>query len=160
MPLHDWTSVAPGAFHDFHLAWIAEIRNALNHDVPRPQVGTEHLLDIRPERQRVGGAGEEQRRRRAGRAHRRHQRGDLPVAAGHVVVAALAARRSAVEPRQRAVRARLVEEDEAAWIDGADAPAPSFALLLDVGAVALTGGEGLFFAAGPGGAAPARRWAR
>jgi hypothetical protein len=30
MPVHDWTRVTAGTFHDFHLAWIAEIRNALN----------------------------------------------------------------------------------------------------------------------------------
>ena len=30
MPIHDWTRVFAGTWHDFHLAWIAEIRNALN----------------------------------------------------------------------------------------------------------------------------------
>ena len=30
MPLHDWTRVDAGIFHDFHLGWIAEIRRALN----------------------------------------------------------------------------------------------------------------------------------
>ena len=30
MPVHDWSRVSAGTFHDFHLAWIAEIRNALN----------------------------------------------------------------------------------------------------------------------------------
>jgi hypothetical protein len=30
MPAHDWTRVFDGAFHDFHHAWIAELRNALN----------------------------------------------------------------------------------------------------------------------------------
>lgn len=30
MPIHDWTRVTAGTWHDFHLAWIAEIRNALN----------------------------------------------------------------------------------------------------------------------------------
>src|SRR3954452_5141558 len=30
MPIHDWTRVNAGTWHDFHLAWIAEIRNALN----------------------------------------------------------------------------------------------------------------------------------
>src|SRR5213082_1549194 len=33
MPIHDWTRVTAGTFHDFHLAWIAEIRNALNGGV-------------------------------------------------------------------------------------------------------------------------------
>jgi len=30
MPIHDWTRVDPGIFHDFHQAWTIEIRNALN----------------------------------------------------------------------------------------------------------------------------------
>src|SRR5437588_10678134 len=30
MPAHDWTRVSAGIFHDFHNAWITEIRNALN----------------------------------------------------------------------------------------------------------------------------------
>lgn len=30
MPIHDWTRVEPGIFHDFHQAWTIEVRNALN----------------------------------------------------------------------------------------------------------------------------------
>jgi len=30
MPIHDWTRVTAGTWHDFHLAWIAELRNVLN----------------------------------------------------------------------------------------------------------------------------------
>jgi hypothetical protein len=30
MPVHDWTPVDAGIFHDFHLGWIAELRRALN----------------------------------------------------------------------------------------------------------------------------------
>jgi hypothetical protein len=30
MPVHDWTRVDAGVFHDFHTAWLVEIRNALN----------------------------------------------------------------------------------------------------------------------------------
>jgi hypothetical protein len=30
MPIHDWTRATAGTWHDFHLAWIAELRNALN----------------------------------------------------------------------------------------------------------------------------------
>jgi hypothetical protein len=30
MPLHDWTRVEAGVFHDFHTVWIAAIRTALN----------------------------------------------------------------------------------------------------------------------------------
>jgi hypothetical protein len=30
MPVHDWTRVDAGIFHDFHLGWIAAIKKALN----------------------------------------------------------------------------------------------------------------------------------
>src|SRR5262245_34699238 len=30
MPVHDWTRADDGTFHDFYLAWMAEIRKALN----------------------------------------------------------------------------------------------------------------------------------
>lgn len=30
MPIHDWTRVPPGIFHDFHQVWTTEIRTALN----------------------------------------------------------------------------------------------------------------------------------
>jgi hypothetical protein len=30
MPVHDWARVEPGIFHDFHNAWLTELRNALN----------------------------------------------------------------------------------------------------------------------------------
>lgn len=30
MPIHDWTRVTAGTWHDHHVAWIAELRNALN----------------------------------------------------------------------------------------------------------------------------------
>ena len=30
MPIHDWTRVEPGTFHDFHQAWTIALRNTLN----------------------------------------------------------------------------------------------------------------------------------
>ena len=36
MPIHDWTRVFDGAFHDFHLAWIAELRTTLNSGLLPP----------------------------------------------------------------------------------------------------------------------------
>jgi hypothetical protein len=33
MPVHDWSPVFAGAFHDFHHVWIGELRNALNSGV-------------------------------------------------------------------------------------------------------------------------------
>src|SRR6516162_644949 len=29
MPVHDWTRVSDGAFHDFHYSWVLEIKRAL-----------------------------------------------------------------------------------------------------------------------------------
>ena len=34
MPIHDWTRVYAGTWHDFHLAWIAELRKELNKRLP------------------------------------------------------------------------------------------------------------------------------
>ncbi len=36
MPIHDWTRVAAGIFHDFHHDWIFTIKNALNQGVLPP----------------------------------------------------------------------------------------------------------------------------
>jgi hypothetical protein len=30
MPVHDWTRVSAGTFHDFHVSWIGEIKKSLN----------------------------------------------------------------------------------------------------------------------------------
>lgn len=30
MPIHDWTRVEAGDFHDFHQCWVIALRNALN----------------------------------------------------------------------------------------------------------------------------------
>ena len=38
MPVHDWTRVAAGIFHDFHHEWISEIKRALNRELQ----GTEY----------------------------------------------------------------------------------------------------------------------
>ena len=37
MPIHDWTRVTAGTFHAFHLAWIAEIQQALNGGILPPE---------------------------------------------------------------------------------------------------------------------------
>jgi len=36
MPIHDWTRVEAGIFHDFHQTWIAEIKRALNRGLLPP----------------------------------------------------------------------------------------------------------------------------
>lgn len=34
MPIHDWTRLTTGDFHDFHQSWLVNIRNALNGKLP------------------------------------------------------------------------------------------------------------------------------
>src|SRR4051794_11532087 len=36
MPIHDWTRVNAGIFHDFHHSWIEEIKRALNRGLLPP----------------------------------------------------------------------------------------------------------------------------
>jgi hypothetical protein len=36
MPIHDWTLVQSGTFHDFHQVWTIEIRNSLNRGILPP----------------------------------------------------------------------------------------------------------------------------
>ncbi len=36
MPIHDWTRLDAGDFHDFHQCWVVEIRNALNRGLLPP----------------------------------------------------------------------------------------------------------------------------
>jgi len=37
MPIHDWTRVDAGIFHDFHLSWIAELKRSLNCGLLPPE---------------------------------------------------------------------------------------------------------------------------
>jgi hypothetical protein len=70
MPIHDWSRVDSGLFHDFHQAWTIEIRNALNSgglppgffalaeqviSGPIPDVVTLKRRTPPPERPQVGG---------------------------------------------------------------------------------------------------------
>ncbi|MFO0847037.1 MAG: DUF4058 family protein [Gemmataceae bacterium] len=36
MPMHDWTRVEPGIYHDFHTLWLTEVRRELNRGVLPP----------------------------------------------------------------------------------------------------------------------------
>jgi hypothetical protein len=52
MPMHDWTRVDAGVYHDFHNAWITELRNALNDGLlPRSYyaLGEQRAGDIGPD---------------------------------------------------------------------------------------------------------------
>jgi hypothetical protein len=53
MPVHDWTRVSAGTFHDFHCTWIPQIKNRLNESVLPPayyaqveQVSGEIIPDV------------------------------------------------------------------------------------------------------------------
>ena len=34
MPMHDWTRVEAGIYHDFHFEWISRIKAAVNSRLP------------------------------------------------------------------------------------------------------------------------------
>ena len=36
MPIHDWTRIEAGIFHDFHHEWISSIKRALNSGLLPP----------------------------------------------------------------------------------------------------------------------------
>jgi hypothetical protein len=36
MPMHDWTRVSPGLYHDFHQDWTFEMRRRLNRGILPP----------------------------------------------------------------------------------------------------------------------------
>jgi Protein of unknown function (DUF4058) len=37
MPIHDWTRLEPGDFHDFHLGWVVNLTNDLNTGLLPPE---------------------------------------------------------------------------------------------------------------------------
>src|SRR5438552_8694372 len=65
MPMHDWTRVSDGTFHDFHYSWVLEIKRALKRgllpkgyyvmaeqfggDLGAPNVLTLQATDAKPE---------------------------------------------------------------------------------------------------------------
>jgi hypothetical protein len=52
MPLHDWTRVTSGTYHDFHNAWITHLKEALNEGVlPEPYyaLGEQRAGDTGPD---------------------------------------------------------------------------------------------------------------
>src|SRR5437764_3423558 len=65
MPVHDWTRVSDGIFHDFHYSWVLEIKRALKNgllpkgyyvmaeqvggDLGAPDVLTLQRADVEPE---------------------------------------------------------------------------------------------------------------
>ena len=49
MPIHDWTKVPSGIFHDFHHTWISDLSDAVNKLLSADF----YALITRPERQRI-----------------------------------------------------------------------------------------------------------
>jgi hypothetical protein len=52
MPMHDWTRVDDGTYHDFHTAWIAELRKLLNRGtLPRGYyaLAEQHAGEVGPD---------------------------------------------------------------------------------------------------------------
>ena len=52
MPIHDWTRVLPGSFHDFHCSWITHIKETLNAGLLPPEfyaLAEQHSNDAIPD---------------------------------------------------------------------------------------------------------------
>lgn len=52
MPIHDWTRVTAGTFHDFHSSWITHIKESLNEDLLQPPyyaMAEQHAGDVVPD---------------------------------------------------------------------------------------------------------------
>src|SRR5690606_5975292 len=65
MPIHDWDRVSAGTFHDFHTAWIAELRKTLNRGLlpdgyyaQAEQVAGETVPDVLTLQSQEGDEGE------------------------------------------------------------------------------------------------------
>ena len=83
MPIHDWTRVHPGVFHDFHLGWIAGLWRALNGGL----LPSDHYAGIAepPDPPLGGGSEAETYTRRRRTLVIRHVRDDRVVALIEIV---------------------------------------------------------------------------
>jgi len=62
MPIHDWTRVDAGIFHDFHHAWIEEVKRALNQGLLPPDyyaLAEQFAAGFGPDVLTLQGAGED-----------------------------------------------------------------------------------------------------
>ena len=48
MPIHDWSKVRPGLFHDFHQAWTVSLSSTLNRSVLPPGYFAEPHIHFGP----------------------------------------------------------------------------------------------------------------
>src|SRR5205814_4676741 len=84
MPMHDWTRVQAGIFHDFHHAWIEEIKRALNSGVlPRDYyaLAEQHAAGVGPDVLTLQGTRQDEGE------EPRHGRGDSASGNGGVLLA-------------------------------------------------------------------------
>jgi hypothetical protein len=75
MPIHDWTRVDAGLFHDFHQDWTIELRRTLN--AGRLPSGYVALTDVPPQARFVIEAEEDTYARRANRIRIQHRHGEV-----------------------------------------------------------------------------------
>jgi uncharacterized protein DUF4058 len=62
MPVHDWTRVDAGIFHDFHHAWIEELKRALNAGILPPEyyaLAEQHAAGFGPDVLALQASGED-----------------------------------------------------------------------------------------------------
>ncbi|MFQ5732003.1 MAG: DUF4058 family protein [Planctomycetaceae bacterium] len=71
MPIHDWTRVTAGTFHDFHGSWITHIKETLNEDLLEPPyyaLSEQHAGDVVPDVLTLSAAAPESGESEPGRA--------------------------------------------------------------------------------------------
>jgi uncharacterized protein DUF4058 len=73
MPIHDWTRVDAGLFHDFHQDWTIELRRSLN--AGRLPVG--YVATTPPQAWFIGEVEEDTYARRANRIRIQHRHGEV-----------------------------------------------------------------------------------
>jgi len=113
-------------------------------DIAWPEGRREDMLDVDAEGIAIHRAIEHPGRGHAGEAQPGNERHRFPVSERHLVAAALAHRRPAVEPRHLGVHPGLVEEDEALRIEERLRCSPQPAPGRDVGPVLLGRAQGFF----------------
>jgi hypothetical protein len=121
-----------------------------HHEVAGAERRAESVLEKSHERIAVGPALEGHHRfEAASEVQSTDHRGHGSAVPRHVVDGAFPARRSAVHPRHRDVRASFIDEDQARRIYGSLPGGPRFTKTADTRGVGFGGDEGLFFRVHP-----------
>ncbi len=120
-----------------------------NEGVARPQLGTEHLLEIDGENFGINRAFHQEGSGDAFMAQRRDEGGTLPVAVGNGALAALPSWATPIMASQPGVQAGLINEHQLPHIPRRLSPSPKSAGGLNVGPILLGGARRFFYSSIP-----------